>query len=135
MNPVIYLLDTSICVFFLRRNPQVAEHLLRVGLSNCRISEITVAELLYGAYCSNQPAKNLNLIKSFCNQFEVTSISGSLEDFASQKYRLRKKGVIIEDMDLLIGAAAIHNDFILVTDNVRHFERLEGLKIENWLKR
>ncbi|MDE6578780.1 MAG: type II toxin-antitoxin system VapC family toxin [Muribaculaceae bacterium] len=131
----LYLLDTSICVFFLRKNLQIAEQLMRVGLNSCRISEITVAELLYGAYCSKQPEKNLSLIKSFCNQFTIVSLSGSLEDFAQQKFFLRKKGIIIEDMDLLIGATAVHNDFILVTDNLKHFERLEGLKIENWIRR
>ena len=130
-----YLLDTSICVFLLRNEHDIDKRLLEAGIENCSISEITVAELLYGAECSKQKKKNLQLVKEFCADLEVVKIGPVLEYYASKKALLRKEGRMIEDFDLLIGACAYVNGYTLVTDNLKHFERLEGLKVENWVVR
>jgi len=104
-----------------------------VGLQNCCISEITVAELLYGAILSKDE-NNIKLTKDFCDNIEVIPIFESLMEFAKQKARLRKEGMLIDDFDLLIACGAIVNDLIVVTDNTKHFERLT-VKLQNWIER
>lgn len=101
----------------------------------CFISEITIAELLYGATCSNRKDKMLKEVESFISQFTVLPIYGSLLMFAELKSTLRSQGLLIDDFDLLIGASAVANDLILVTENVKHLERIPHLKIENWIDR
>lgn len=129
-----YLLDTNICVFLLRGKFDIDSQIERVKIENCCISEITVAELLYGAACSNDATGNLIAVKKFCSEIDVIPISNSLEIYASQKAELRRKGLLIDDFDLLIGCTAIEHGLILVSDNTKHFDRLP-IKIENWVKR
>ena len=59
----------------------------------------------------------------------------ALPIYAKEKAALRKNGTLIDDIDIFIGATAIANNMILVTDNERHLERLSNIKIENWIKR
>lgn len=130
-----YLLDTNICVFFLRGRFDVSNHIGEVGWNNCCISEITIAELLYGAENSNDIKRNIELVESFCENIEVIPISHAIHTYAKEKVRLRKKGTPIEDLDLLIGATAKAHGLVLVTENFRHLERIEGLELENWIQR
>ena len=102
------------------------QQLKRVGWRNCCISEITVAELLYGAECSNNVEDNKKDI-------EVIPVGLALSEYASQKAKLRKKGTLIDDLDLLIGSTAVATDCIMVTENVRHLNRVENIQIENWV--
>ena len=134
MSRMSYLLDTNICVFFLRGKYDIASHLDHVGMRNCFISEITFAELLYGAECSNNPKENIALVSDFCDAINIIPISDSIECYASQKAELRRKGLLIDDFDLLIGCTALTSDMILVSDNTKHFERLQ-IKLENWISR
>lgn len=129
-----YLLDTNICVFLLRGKFDIAKRIANVGIRNCAISEITVVELLYGAYCSQKPAANIQLVNEFCSQLVILPISDVLDTFAHQKSILRERGLLIDDFDLFIGCTAIAHDYTLVTDNTKHFERLP-LKLENWIVR
>ncbi|MDE6794434.1 MAG: type II toxin-antitoxin system VapC family toxin [Muribaculaceae bacterium] len=133
MKRTRYLLDTSICVFLMRGKFNLYRKLEEIGLRNCCISEITVAELLFGAVWSGDP-DNLNLTKNFCKEFEVIPIYGSLMDYANQKSSLRSQGLTVDDFDLLIGCSAMANNLTLVTDNVKHFNHLP-IRIENWVKR
>jgi tRNA(fMet)-specific endonuclease VapC len=102
-------------------------------MENCAISEITIAELRFGAENSQNQAENRKVVDEFISRFTILPIFHSLEVYAREKARLKKKGMLIDDFDLLIGASAISNDLILVTRNVSHFERLEQIKIENWV--
>jgi tRNA(fMet)-specific endonuclease VapC len=135
MKPKQYLLDTNICVFFLRQKYDIGKRLSEVGLNNCFISEITIAELLYGAECSSNPVQNADLINQLCENMNVIPISNCLSEYSKQKAALRRSGKQIEDLDLLIGATAVANNMILVTDNVKHLSRLAHVKIENWIAR
>ena len=130
-----FLLDTNICVFFFRDKYDVKNRIINVGIENCALSEITVAELLYGAYCSKNPSYDIQLVKDFCAYFKIEKITDSLDEYALQKSRLRSEGMLIDDNDLFIGASAISGNYILVTDNVKHFKRLRGIEIENWINR
>lgn len=131
-----YLLDTSICVFFLRGKLNLDEIIKEKGKSNCFISEVTVLELRYGAENSENPAKSHKAVDLFVNGITIIPIFGSIKRYAKEKVRLRKVGKPIHDeFDLLIGVTAIENKLTLVTDNVKDFELLEGIKIENWFVR
>jgi tRNA(fMet)-specific endonuclease VapC len=99
------------------------------------ISEITVAELLYGASCSNRKEKILKEVEQFISHFTVLPIYESLSTYADLKAILRSKGLMIDDFDMLIGASAIKNSLVLVTDNVKHFERIPHIQLENWINR
>lgn len=77
----------------------------------------------------------LKEVESFISQFTVLPIYGSLLMFAELQSTLRSQGLLIDDFDLLIGASAVANDLILVTENVKHLERIPHLKIENWIDR
>jgi len=131
-----YLLDTSICVFFLRGKLNLDEVIKEKGRENCSISEITVAELRYGAENSGNPTKSHKAVDAFVGGLSIIPIFGSIKRYAKEKVRLKNIGLPMHDeFDLLIGATAIENKLILVTDNVKDFERLDGIKIENWFKR
>ena len=131
-----YLLDTNICIFFLRGKMNIDTKIDKVGVENCYISEITVAELLYGVECSdNNDAKNKKVVIDFIKDMQVISVSTALYTFAEEKAKLRKSGVMIDDLDIFIGATAIANDMILVTDNEKHLKRISKIKIENWVER
>lgn len=129
-----YLLDTNICVFLMRGKYDVDKRIFNVGIDNCCISEITVAELLYGAECSSNPESNRRLVNDFCNDMEIIPISGTLSLYANQKADLRKRGLPIDDFDLLIACGAMSHDLILVSDNTKHFDRLP-VTLQNWIER
>lgn len=90
--------------------------------------------MMYGAEKSEKREKNLATAQEFIDKFTILPIVSSLPVYAKEKARLSRSGILIDDFDLLIGASAIANDLILVTRNVSHFERLGGIKIENWVK-
>lgn len=130
-----YLLDTNICVHFLRGKFRVSERLETVKAENCAISEITLAELVFGAENSGNPAKNHQLIEQFIGLVTVLPIYDSIMIYGKEKARLRKAGTMISDLDLFIGCTAIGNDSIMVTENISEFERISGIKLENWVDR
>jgi tRNA(fMet)-specific endonuclease VapC len=130
-----YLLDTDISVFYLRGKYNINQKLKEIiGYDNCFISEITLAELKYGAELSEKVDENLNFVNEFANKIGILPIFNSLDLYAKEKARLRKAGNIIDDFDLLIGCSAIKNNMILVTNNENHFERINNINIENWTK-
>lgn len=130
-----YLLDTNICVFILRQKFGVGERMLQAGVSNCFISELTYAELLYGAECSDNPEKNKTLIDRFLSRIRVIPIKDAIPLFAKEKARLRKDGTLVEDFDLLIGTTAVKEGLTMVTENTRHFQNIDGIQLDNWVVR
>jgi tRNA(fMet)-specific endonuclease VapC len=130
-----YLLDSNICIHLFRGRQDVYEKINKVNIEKCSISEITYLELLYGAECSSNPVKNKKIIADFISTVRVIPISDTLERFAVEKSKLKKKGLLISDFDLLIGVTALIYKFILVTENTREFERIPKLKFENWIDR
>jgi len=80
-----YLLDTNICIFFLKGKYNLNEKLKNVGLDNCCISEITLAELKYGAECSNRIDENMKMIDDFAKVVAITPIFNSLGIYAKKK--------------------------------------------------
>ena len=131
-----YLLDTSICIFFLRGKMNLDKTLKEKGRENCYISEITVFELRYGAENSNDILKSHNAVNDFINGISIIPIYGCIKSYATEKVRLRKIGKPIHDeFDLLIGVTAVENNLALVTDNITDFQNIKDIKIENWFRR
>lgn len=130
-----YLLDTNICIFYMKGKYQLNEKIKKVGQDNCYISEVTVAELLFGAARSANKEKHLKQIASFIEQFKIFPIYDTLSTFAAKKAELCEKGQLIDDFDILIGSTAIHYGLVMVTENVKHLNHLSSIKIENWIER
>ncbi|MBF9255214.1 type II toxin-antitoxin system VapC family toxin [Pontibacter sp. 172403-2] len=129
-----YLLDTNICIYFLKGRFGLVEKIEKIGFDNLFISEITIAELKFGAEKSVYPEKNRLIINELADKFKQLPIYSALDIYAKEKARLRKEGNVVDDFDLLIGATAIVNEMTLVTNNEKHFEHLQNIKIENWTK-
>lgn len=127
-----YLLDTDTCIYFLQGKFNISKKIEDVGLDNCSISEITVLELMFGAAKSQFIEKNMEGVKKIEALFNVIPIYPSFLAFAEEKTRLQNEGKLIPDFDLLIGCTAIANNMLVVTNNVKHLERLDGIQLENW---
>lgn len=129
-----YLLDTNICIYHIKGLYDINKRIEDVGIENCFLSEITIAELKFGVENSENKKRNREEVEKFIKLFQVIPISPCLDTYAAEKAKLKKQGNIIDDFDLLIGCTAIANDFILVTRNLNHFKRLSSIKLENWAK-
>ena len=88
-----------------------------------------------GAECSNNPEHNRKEVESFINDIEVLPFHLCVKEYCRQKARLRSMGMLIEDFDLFIGSMAVATGYTLVTENVKHLSRLQGITLENWVKR
>jgi tRNA(fMet)-specific endonuclease VapC len=129
-----FLLDSDMCIFCLRKRYDIAEKVSDIGVENCCISQVTVAELRYGAECSVSPARRHREVDEFCGHVSVIPINDKIIGmYAIQKAKLRQQGLLIADFDLLIGATALYHGLVLVTNNVKHFGRIQSLRLENWM--
>lgn len=131
----MYLLDTNICIFVQnRRPPHVLEKLKRVSArSRVFISGITVAELQYGVYHSQRVEQNRIALAGFLSPFDILPFDDvDAEQYGILRAQLKKAGQIIGPYDMLIAAQAIARKLTLVTNNLAEFERVKGLKVEDW---
>ena len=129
----MYLLDTDTIIYNLRGNDAVKNNLHRHIDDPMMISIITLMELYYGAYKSEKVAGNLAKVKRLETAFEIISTGKeSAEIFGVLKAALEKAGTRLDDFDLIIASCAMAHNLTLVTNNVGHFKRIEGLKITNW---
>jgi tRNA(fMet)-specific endonuclease VapC len=130
-----YLLDTNICIYALKeRPPEVLARLRAVGPAKVALSVITVLELRQGAEGSQQPEAAHSRLDSFLSSMQLVPFEE--EDAihgARLRAHLRRRGRPIGDFDSLIAAQALARDLILVTNNLGEFERIEGLRTENWI--
>ncbi|MBR5982374.1 MAG: PIN domain-containing protein [Bacteroidales bacterium] len=134
MAELKYLLDTSTCIELLRGNEQVRQQCVKNN-QYCCISAITAIELLYGAYKASNKYRQQELAKArlLVDYYDVVGIDNIADAFSFEKVRLESCGQVIEDFDLLIGITARENNLIVVTHNSKHFCRIEGLSIEDWV--
>jgi tRNA(fMet)-specific endonuclease VapC len=129
-----YLIDTNICIYYIRGLFDLKKKFNCVNKENRYISEITLAELKFGVENSGFPKKNKKVLDNFLSGLQVLPIYFSLDLYAKEKARLRKQGNPIDDFDLLIGVSAVVNNMVLVTNNESHFARIQNIEIENWTK-
>ncbi len=130
-----YLLDTDTLIFWLKGNKKIEEKALSVGLELIGYSIISHAELYFGAYNSEQIDKNLSAIEIVKQKLTlITFDANAAQLFGKIKADLKQQGNIIMDADIMIASIALSNDLTLVTNNVKHFDRIMQLKIKNWAK-
>ena len=131
----LYMLDTDICAFVLRRSSEVLlERIQLVPIERQIISMVTLAELLYGVLESNKKKANRAGVDAFVRHVTVKDWSrDAAEHYAEIRVGLRKKGQMIGANDLMIAAHARSLDATVVTNNVKDFGRIKGLKVENWM--
>lgn len=129
-----YLLDTNIVIYVLKRRPIEVLKIFNTNASRMAISSITLSELIYGAEKSLNVDKNLEAIEEFISHLEVLPYDAKASQHYGQiKASLEKRGEIIGENNVHIAAHAISQGLILVTNNVREFQRVSNLALENWI--
>ena len=133
MSQFKYLLETSTCIELLRGNEKVRQKCVEHNMLCC-ISAVTAIELLYGAYNAPEKYREQELTKArmLIDYYTIVGIEEIPELFCCEKIRLEKAGNIIEDFDLMIGTTGVTGNLIVVTHNIKHFNRIEGLEYEDW---
>lgn len=130
------MLDTNICSYIIRDNPKsVFEKLKEVEQDHTiALSSIVVSELLYGA-SKKGSVKLMKVVSLFVDQFVIHDYDkASAKAYAKIRTTLEKKGKVIGVHDMLISAHALSLDAVIVTNNTKEFERVEGLSLENWVE-
>ena len=131
----MYLLDTDIIIYSLKGHPVLQENLRRHLNDPLQISIVTCLELYYGAYKSPQITGNLAKVKKIEETLEVIPLgTETAEIFGRLKAQLEIKGTRLDDFDLMIAACALTHNLTLVTNNEIQFQRIDGLKLINWIK-
>ena len=131
----MYVLDTDTCVFLLRgKGEAVAKRLRELQVDLVAVTAITAAELRFGALHSARAAANLEQVEQFLAPLQMLPFANAASaHFAAIKESLSRAGLLIGPMDLLIAATVRAHGATLVTNNVGEFERVPGLKVENWM--
>ncbi|MBE9080195.1 type II toxin-antitoxin system VapC family toxin [Romeria aff. gracilis LEGE 07310] len=132
-----YLLDTNICIYLIKHKPpKVLTRFQSLSLSDIGISSITVAELEYGVYKSQQQEKNRSALMQFLIPLEIVEFDQTAATvYGLIRSDLESKGLVIGAMDMLIAAHALSRGVTLVSNNVREFSRIPDLLLENWAER
>ena len=128
------MIDTNIVIFYIKGKFNLAEKFNTTHPNNCYISEITLAELKFGIENSANPTKNRKVLSNFLTDIKILPIYHSLDLFAKEKARLRKLGNPIDDFDLLISVTSVEHNLMMVTNNTKHFERINKIELEDSTK-
>ncbi|MEN9374184.1 MAG: putative nucleic acid-binding proteincontains domain [Pseudomonadota bacterium] len=130
-----YLLDTNIVIYVIKNKPLSVLETFNQNAGHMAISSITLAELLHGAEKSNAPARSLAAVEDFCSRLEVLPYGAkAAQHYGNIRSTLEKCGKTIGINDLHIAAHARSEGLILVTNNLREFERVEALRVANWVE-
>jgi tRNA(fMet)-specific endonuclease VapC len=129
------MLDTNICIYIIKRRPQsVLDRFSAFPVGDIGISSITLAELEYGAAKSAQPKKNREALEEFVSPLDIATFDrDAAEAYGRIRAVLERKGLPIGAMDMLIAAHALSLGVNLVTNNETEFQRVSGLRVENWI--
>ena len=132
-----YLLDTCICAYWLRDKYDVKHRVNAVGMENCYISEVTVAELKFGKVygkLKGGPKYKDQYLEQFFEDINILKIEPYFDLYADEKARMEMDGTPSrDDFDLLIGCTSVAEGMVMVTQNVKDFKNIKGIQIENWI--
>lgn len=129
---IAYLIDTDWAIHHLNGNTAISERLEALQAEGLGFSVVALAELYEGVYSSRNPEQSEARLNDFLDSVSIVGLDEeTARIFGRERGRLRRTGQIIGDMDLLIAATALQYDLTLLTNNRRHFERIEGLRIES----
>ena len=129
-----YLLDTTTVSRFVQRDDGVLARLALESPVSLAIASITRLEIEYGLRANPARARTIGkIVRSFCESIETLAFDAACADRGAQiRAALRARGTPIGSYDLLIGATALRHGLAIVTNNVREFERIDGLQVEDW---
>ncbi|MBI4055084.1 MAG: PIN domain-containing protein [Elusimicrobia bacterium] len=128
------ILDTDICVHWLKGSRQIESMALKTGLESIATTAITLCELHYGAQKSSRPEDRERAVSLLASKIQVLALTPDIGPvFGELKASLEKQGAPLDDADLLIASCCLRHQAVLVTNNTRHFQRVPNLKLENWL--
>lgn len=131
----MYLLDTNTIIYCLKGDETVRNVLQQHIHDSIKISVITLMELYYGSYRSQKVESNLAKIKTLESALEILPVNQELvEIFGMLKSKPQKTGKLMDDFDLILASTALAQNLTLVTNNEKHFKRIDGLSVENWTK-
>lgn len=129
-----YILDTDILIYFLKGEARVVRKMLHTESEAVHTTIISHSELFFGAYHSAHIEKNLKKISQFLNNISIMPYDEEASSlFGQLKAKLKIKGKLIADMDLMIASICLSQNATLVTNNTKHFEKVPHLKHTNWL--
>ncbi|WP_310460080.1 type II toxin-antitoxin system VapC family toxin [Sphaerotilus sp.] len=129
-----YLLDTNIVIYVIKHRPPEVREVFNHHHGRMAISAVTLAELLHGAEKSADVPRNLRVVEDFCSRLDVLPYGlKSAQHYGSIRAALERRGLPIGVNDLHIAAHARSEGLTLVSNNLREFDRVEGLLTENWL--
>lgn len=131
---MIYLLDTNTCIQHItQRSSSVVRRMAKIPATDLGLCDIVKLELYYGAYKSQQQAKNLALLNEFFSEMVSLPFDSAAAEICGRlRAQLAAAGTPIGAYDLQIAAIALANSLILITHNIREFSRVEGLRYEDW---
>ncbi len=131
-----YLLDTNSCIYIIKRSPeQVMRRFKRLRVGDVGVSAITVCELQFGVSNSSQPERNQRALTEFLGPLEALDFpAAAAAAYGEIRAHLQRAGKPIGSYDLLLAAHALHENLVLVTNNLREFARVPDLRTENWLE-
>ena len=131
----MYLLDTNICIYIIRKNPeQVVEKIKTLAPNEVKLSSVSLAELEYGVAKSIHRDRNRQALLHFVSAFDIVSFNPhDAEVFGMLRAGLERRGQVIGPYDMQIAAQALTRNLILVTNNTKEFSRIPQLKIDNWV--
>ena len=131
----MYLLDTDICIYIINKHPvKIIKKISNLNPLEIKISSITVAEMEYGASKSKNREMNRSALKGFLSSFEIVSFDvKDAEIYGIIRAELEQNGNIIGPYDMQLAAQALRWDYIFVTNNIKEFQRISKLKLENWV--
>lgn len=131
----MFLLDTDTVIYSLKGNESVRRNLRQHLDDPLKICTITLMELYFGAYKSKKVAGNAARVKAIETSFEIIPPGiETVEVFGMLKASLEKTGTPLDDFDLIIASCAIAHNLTLVTNNTRHFSRIDELRLTNWVE-
>ena len=130
-----YMLDTNLCIRVLRDRPAAVRRRFNENSEGLCISTVVLTELLHGAAKSARPTENRRAVEDFAARLELLPFDEAAADHAASiKATLESKGEVIGAYDLLIAGHARSRGLTIVTGNLKEFERVEGLRCEDWLE-
>ncbi len=132
----MFVLDTDTCIYLIKKKPiPLLKRIEAEKISSVVISSITLGELEYGVEKSQNKKQNRDALQQFLIPLDILSFDYlAAEMYGQIRAELEAKGQVIGTLDMMIGAHALAAQAVLVSNNLKEFSRIKGLKVENWAK-
>ncbi|WP_130835891.1 type II toxin-antitoxin system tRNA(fMet)-specific endonuclease VapC [[Erwinia] mediterraneensis] len=128
-----FMLDTNICIFTIKNKPEHVRTRFNLNTARMCISTVTLMELIYGAEKSQAPERNLAVVEGFLSRLDVLDYDALAAVHTGQiRAELARKGTPVGPYDQMIAGHARSRGLIVVTNNLHEFERIPGIRTEDW---